>query len=339
MLNIVEGKLKRPQKVVIYGGEGLGKTTLVCKIPDVLVIDTEDGTAQQNVRRILKPQTWEELLQILEEVANTPGLCATLVVDTIDWAEQLCIDYVLKKYRQSSIESFGFGKGYTYVAEEFRNLLRTCDKVIQSGKNVVFTAHAKMRKFEQPDEEGAYDRWELKLSKNIAPLVKEWPDDLLFLNYKTYVVSTENNTKKAKGGERVIYTNHHPCWDAKNRHGFPDEMPLKYESVSSLFEESTNFDDSETAEVANDGIDVITVHKVDDIEGAKKFVAAEKALLELREKMTIADIQDEDIKKLVAKKGFYPEEIPLAAYSEEVLRGWILKNWEPIVNMIKSKQN
>ena len=54
------------------------------------------------------------------------------------------------------------------------------------------TAHAKMRKFEQPDEMGAYDRWEMKLSKQVAPLFKEWCDMLLFLNYQTYVVTTEN---------------------------------------------------------------------------------------------------------------------------------------------------
>ena len=48
-----------------------------------------------------------------------------------------------------------------------------------------------MRKFEQPDELGAYDRWELKLDKNTAPLVKEWADMVLFANYKTVVVNVD----------------------------------------------------------------------------------------------------------------------------------------------------
>lgn len=46
-----------------------------------------------------------------------------------------------------------------------------------------------MRKFEQPDEIGSYDRWEMKLTKNVAPLVKEWADMVLFANYKTFVVA------------------------------------------------------------------------------------------------------------------------------------------------------
>ena len=36
--------------------------------------------------------------------------------------------------------------------------------LVGSVVNVVLTAHAQMRKFEQPDAAGAYDRWELKLS-------------------------------------------------------------------------------------------------------------------------------------------------------------------------------
>ena len=94
-----------------------------------------------------------------------------------------------------------------------------------------------MRKFEQPDETGAYDRWELKLSKTTAPLLKEWADMVLFANYKTYVVNVDNQgaTKgknKAQGGQRVMYAAHHPCWDAKNRHGLPDEMPFEYKQIA-----------------------------------------------------------------------------------------------------------
>lgn len=124
-------------------------------------------------------------------------VCKTLVLDTADWAEALCVTHVCQKYKQNSIESFGYGKGYTYLAEEFGRLFSALDAVITSGKNVVITAHAKMRKFEQPDEQGAYDRWEMKLSKQVAPLLKEWCDMLLFLNYRTYVVTTETNAKKA----------------------------------------------------------------------------------------------------------------------------------------------
>ena len=66
----------------------------------------------------------------------------------------------------------------------------------------------------------------MKLSKQIAPILKEWADLLLFCNYQTYVVTTDNNTKKAQGGKLVIYTSHNPVWDAKNRNGLPEQMDI-----------------------------------------------------------------------------------------------------------------
>ena len=88
---------------------------------------------------------------------------------------------------------------------------------------MVLTAHAQIKKFEQPDELGAYDRWELKLEKKTAPLTKEWADMVLFANYKTMVVNVDNQgaakgKNKAQGGQRVMFTTHHPAWDAKNRY-------------------------------------------------------------------------------------------------------------------------
>lgn len=117
-----------------------------------------------------------------------------------------------------------------------QQILRAFDSVIASGKNAVIVAHAKMRKQELPDEAGAFDRWELKLSRQAAPLVKEWADMLLFLNYKTMVIHTEDGSNKAQGGKRVIYTSHHPCWDAKNRCGLADELPLCFDSIARIFE-------------------------------------------------------------------------------------------------------
>ena len=136
MLNITKGKINRAQKVVIYGPEGIGKSSLAACFPDPVIIDTEGGTAHMDVRRIDKPGSWEELLGIVKEVAATPDICKTLVIDTADWAEQLIVTYLCEKYKQSSIESFGYGKGYTYMAEEFARLLMSLDRVIMSGIHV-----------------------------------------------------------------------------------------------------------------------------------------------------------------------------------------------------------
>ena len=105
----------------------------------------------------------------------------------------------------------------------------------------MITAHASLRKVELPEELGAYDHWEMKTSKKVAPMIKEWADVVLFLNYQVNIVNVDGQGQlkgknKAQGGRRMIHTSHTPFWDAKNRFGMPEEMPLEYASIAPLFD-------------------------------------------------------------------------------------------------------
>ena len=234
-MKITKGKIRTAIKVVVYGQEGVGKSTFASKFPDPVFIDTEGSTKQLDVARFDPPSSWEMLLSQVDYVRQNPDICRTLVVDTADWAEKLCIRKVCDKARKDGIEDFGWGKGYTYVQEEFGKLLNSLEEVIQAGVNVVVTAHAQMRKVEQPDEMGSYDRWELKLTKQCSPMLKEWADLLLFANYKTIVVNTEGKKYKGQGGQqRIMYTTHTAAWDAKNRFSLPDVLPFDYAQIEQM---------------------------------------------------------------------------------------------------------
>lgn len=241
-MEITRGVIQKAKKFAVYGPEGIGKSTFASKFPDPVFIDTEGSTSSMDVARLPRPTSWEMLMEEIDYVKNDPHVCGTLVIDTIDWAEQLCVEFICAKHQKDGIESFGYGKGYIYAKEEFGRFLNRLSDVIETGTNVVLTAHAQMRKFEQPDEMGAYDRYELKLgtktSSQTAPLVKEWSDALLFANYKTYSIAVDDKGKKhkAQGGKRVMYTSHHPCWDAKNRYGLEEELPFDYAEIAHILE-------------------------------------------------------------------------------------------------------
>ena len=233
---ITKGKQKSAIRLCAYGSEGIGKSTFASHFPDPVYIDVEGGTKQLDVARFPTPETWSDLLEEIDAVIEEPTVCKTLVIDTIDRAESLLIAAVLREGNKSSIEEFGYGKGWTILQERFlKDFLNRLDRLIAKGVNVVLLAHAQMRKLESP-EDPPYDRWELKVSKKVAPIVKEWADILLFMNYEVMTVE-ENGKAKAKGkAKRKMHANHRPTYDAKNRYGLPDDMDLSFEPLREIYE-------------------------------------------------------------------------------------------------------
>jgi len=316
MLNIIEGKEKRPLKIVIYGPEGIGKSTFASQFPDPLFIDTEGGTSNLNIRRIKCNKSWDELISIVKEIYANPSICKTVVLDTADWSEFLCINAVCEKYRKNNIEDFGFGKGYVYLLDEYSKLLSLLDKLIEVGINVLITAHAKPRKFELPEEQGAFDRYEMKLTRQVAPIIKEWSDALLFCNYKIYVVTAENNTKKAQGGKRLLYTTHNPTYDAKNRFNLPEELELNFASIAHLF----------------DGQDL----SKPEIKPQKEVIRT--AVERLKKMIEDAEITEVALQKVVATRGHYQETETITNYSDEFITRWIIPNWKKIIESMKNNK-
>lgn len=377
-LKIISGKTPGALKIVLYGPEGIGKSTFASRFPRTLFIDTEGSTRHLDVSRTEKPVSWTMLLEQVKAVRDDPGVCATLAIDTADWAEQLCSASICASKKLSGIEDMGYGKGYVYLAEEFGRLLNLLEEVVGRGTHVVLTAHAMMRKFEQPDELGAYDRWELKLQKKTASLVKEWADVLLFANYKTMAVAVDKTgTKhKAQGGKRVIYTSHHPCWDAKNRLGLPEELPLDFDVVGTyLFQTAAKLSAGPAREEKTQSPPppagsppapsspppapppagaptAAPAYTAPDPAPAPPPPGTYAAMVDqtggtyipakLRPLLDTADVTEEEVRQVIDKrqKRFFPlgtswETMEKAGFVD----GWVLPNWDKIVQMIQADPN
>lgn len=223
-----------PMKVVLYGVEGIGKTTFVSQFPDPVFIDTEGSTGFIDAKKMPDPDSWAMLLEEIAYMAQSPQ-GKTLVIDTADWAEELAKQHLMAKHKWQAIDQTDYGTRYVALSNEIIRLLRGLEMVKNAGMNVVLTAHAVQKKFELPDQVGSFDRYVLKLEKRDAALIKEWCDMLLFANYKTTVIASGSGSKKATGGQRVMYTTHMPAWDAKNRLGLPDELPFEYGAIKDKF--------------------------------------------------------------------------------------------------------
>ena len=376
-MKITKGKRARAQKVVIYGTEGIGKSSLASQFPEPLFIDTEGSTDNMDVARLDKPTSWIMLNNQIAFVKANPTVCKTLVIDTIDWAESLCVDNLCAMHGKKGIEDFGYGNGYVYAKEEIGRFLNKLQDLIEIGINVVLTAHAQIRKFELPDEMGSYDKYELKLGKKTssqtAPLVKEWADLLLFCNYKTYLISQEKSTKKkAQGNQRVMYTEHNPAWDAKNRHGLPSELPLDYASIAHIFKTEekeevkktiqTEFKDEKKEQLQfeqpkyNGDLEAPKIEKtqeekimdnfgdiVKEVENTPveelvdPFISKPDYIPQaLWDLMQQDNITEDDIKLVTESKGYFPKGTPMSVYNEQgYLTGYIIPKWEGLKQLLK----
>jgi hypothetical protein len=234
-LKISKGPRPSPVRAVIYGVSGIGKSTFGAGLPKPLFLDTEESTNQLDVDRVVIPN-WQALNTAVAELASSPHGYQTVVIDTADWAERMLIEHLLAKQSKKSIEDFGYGKGYTILAEEFGRFLQLCDGLTSKGIHIVFIAHSKVVRQSPPDQTDGFDRYELKLTKQVAPLLKEWSDLLLFASFQLQIVEGTDGRIKAQGGkERVMHTTNHAAWDAKNRFGLADTVPFNPAEIAGIF--------------------------------------------------------------------------------------------------------
>lgn len=384
MFEVISGTVQTAQKVVIYGPEGIGKSSLAAQFPNPVFIDTEGSTKQLNVQRLKKPSSWEMLKQQVQWVKNEgPARFGTLIIDTVDWAEMLCVESVCASHNKSGVEDFGYGKGYIFVAEEIGRFLNMLGDVVEAGIHVVLTAHAQIIKFEQPDEMGAYDRYQLKLGaktgSRTAPLVKEWADMVLFINYKTLSIATDDKGKKhkAQGGTRTMFTTHHPAWDAKNRHSLPDELPLDYSRIAHIFNQGTAAAQQPASSQSQEsgwslhteGGTVINTtpsqnygqHNQQPTQPPATNTASEQATVSeqpaqaasskpqselnpniprsLYDLMVQYEVQEYEIQAVVSQKGYYPQDTPITNYDPGFIEGVLVAAWQQVYGMVQETRN
>jgi hypothetical protein len=344
-------------RAVLYGVEGIGKSTLASKFPKPLFIDIEGSTDDMDVARLDRPSSWQMLLSQIEWVKNNPDVCNTLVIDTADWAEKLCVNHLCAKYNKTGLENFGYGTGYTYLEEEFGRLLNVLSDVAERDVNVVLTAHACIKKFEQPDETGSYDRWQLKLEKKTAPLVKEWAKMVLFCNYKTIVINVDNQgaskgKNKAQGGKRVIYTTHHPCWDAKNRHDLPDEIPMDYAAIAHCIPSRNAVAPQQVAQpvtqpapqqsapepIAQPEPQPMPDAPVQQQAAPINDLEAEGVPKALADLMRASDVTLDEIHAAIVAKKYFPPNTPFRNYPKDFVEGALIGAWPQVLQVIEQNR-
>lgn len=231
--NVSSGRLAMPQRVVLYGTGGIGKSSLSALAPNPVFLDLESGTDEMDVQRI--PITdWQGLRDCLRSDILDPF--QTIVIDGGTKAEELATVWTLdnvpheKGHRVDRLEDYNFGKGLAHVYETYLLLLQDLDGQVRKGRNVILIAHDCISEVPNPVGEN-WIRYEPHLQSpksgknSIRNRVVQWASHVLFLGYD--VVASKQG-KGQGGGTRTIWTQELPSHIAKTRGAFnaADEVPL-----------------------------------------------------------------------------------------------------------------
>lgn len=237
LAKVTRGKVKRPYGIVIYGTDGVGKTTFASKAPSPVFFGSEKGTNSLDVARFPQPESWTDLRSDVRELIDTPHDYKTAVLDSLDWAEPVLHKHICDLHNVASIElaAGGYGKGFGEASKEWRAFIADLDALRDKrDMNVVLIAHCKVVDFNDPQAQANYNRYQLKLRDADSAWFREWSDAVLFANHETLTTKELGRrpgqavTRAVDGLGRIMHTDRRSGFDAKNRFGLPKTLPLEW---------------------------------------------------------------------------------------------------------------
>jgi AAA domain len=232
----------RPPRIMVYASHGIGKTTFGAGAPDPIFILTEDGLGILDVPHFPLATSLDDVRQAITALVNEEHEYGTVVVDSLDWLDNLIWAEIHGKYVAADL---AYGKGAVIAADIWREILSGFSALRDTkGMAVVLLAHCEIKRFDSPEVE-PYDRYQPKLQARSSSLVQEWADAVLFANYKTIVKKTDVGFKKEvnrgiTAGERLLYTTEKPAYLAKNRFGLPETLPFRWDALQAAMGAAIN---------------------------------------------------------------------------------------------------
>lgn len=228
-------KKEVPAKMVIYAEPKVGKTTFAAESPDPFFINIEGGLdyLAKEVRSTPKLNAYDEVVGWMNHIySNKDFTAGTIVIDSLDWLEELAQAKLIKQYGAESItdpkiKDFAYFKGASMAADLSIRVLRWLDAIYhEKGIKSILIAHSQVKTVDLPNQE-PYMRHELKMTKQLAAKVNEWADLILFAGYAFHVTKDGKTTDP----RRVLFGGDSMAFVGGGRMILPKEIELNYESL------------------------------------------------------------------------------------------------------------
>lgn len=262
--SIRTGREKVPDRVLLYGVEGVGKTSFAADCPGVVFLAAEDGVSHLDVPRFPEPESFGDVLSAIDTLTREQHDFRALAIDTLDWIEPLVWREVCQQNGFANIEAPGYGKGYALTADPWRKILSALETMqAKTDMDVIMLAHCQIKPFSNPNGQD-FSRYEIKLHRIGAALCKEWTRANLFATHEEFARKRDGEMK-VKGvstGRRVIYTTRTAAYDAKNRCNLPAELPLSWAEYAAARDAGIP---SDPGKLASEATELLATLRCDDV--------------------------------------------------------------------------
>ena len=236
-MKINKGKKPAPRRIMLYGIHGVGKSSWAAQAPGAIFLNVEDGVNDLDVASTEHLKSFDAVMSALTWLQTEEHEYRTVVVDTIDWVEQLIHKDICVSAGVQSVADIDFGKGYPRAMPKWKVFLEFLDNLRKTrNMAIILLSHARIEKFANP-EGSTYDRyapdlWTNARGEGAGNMLQEWCDEVLFASFKTFTTKEGkgfNEKVVAVGGkERYIRTSESASCLAKNRLGLPEELPMDF---------------------------------------------------------------------------------------------------------------
>jgi len=230
---VKSAKQPKPRRILLYGVEGIGKSTWGAGAPNPVFISTEDGISNIDVPAFPQAEKYSDVMQATYELATRDHDFQTLVLDSADWFEKFIVTQICQTAGAKSIndphnKEVSFGNGQLLAIALWDKWLEYVGLCRDKGMNIILIAHCHTPTFKDPSSE-SYNRFEPKLHKTINERLREWADEVFFATYETYVTKHEEGfsrerTQAIGTGRRILRCSEMPSHKAKNRLKLPAEI-------------------------------------------------------------------------------------------------------------------
>ena len=217
-------------RLMLYGVEGIGKSTFAAGAPKPIFILTEDGLGSLKCDHFPLATSCDDVLEAIGTLYSEKHGFQTVVIDSLDWLEAIIWREIEEKY---DAKDLAYGKGAIIASDRWREILEGLNALRNDrSMAVILLAHTTIKRFDSPEVE-PYDRYQPKLQERSSAVIREWADAVLFANYKTIVKKDDVGFNKTSNrgistGERMLFCNERPAYMAKNRYSLPDSIGLSW---------------------------------------------------------------------------------------------------------------